>query len=225
VGKKRVRSVLTQSARARRPGAFTELLERRVLLNAISLAAGIEYPMLKPPQVMASADFNGDGKLDLAMADSDGKVASVLLGAGDGSFATDIDTTVSGGTVRALQAGDFNADGKMDLAVCLTSGFMKGSVAVFLGNGNGTFQNQRNCTVNADAWNVATADFDNDGKSDLAVLNAASVSILRSNGDGTFQPKNDYSGTGWTMAVGDFNGDGNADLAVLGTTTTVTVLQ
>lgn len=200
-------------------------------ITAVSLSRTDEATGVSPNAVLA-ADFNGDGKLDLAVANGGSNILSILLGNGDGTFTVSA-TPSTGAVPHSLAVGDFNKDGKLDLAVANAS---DNSVSVFLGNGDGTFQAQASYAVgNAPAYVVA-ADFDRDGKLDLAVTNQvdATVSILLGKGDGTFQvpaspfaavPANasvkDVAG----VAVGDFNGDNKLDLAVTNTSNdTVSVL-
>jgi len=173
------------------------------------------YPYMSPASV-AVGDFNGDGKADLATANQFGNV-SVLLGNGDGTFETAAHYPAGAGAV-AVAVGDFNGDGKADL---VTVNYADNSLSVLLGNGDGTFQASVNYTLATFPYvspdSVAVADFNGDGKADLAVANASagSVSVLLGKGDGTFQAKVDYpAGTDPTsVLVGDFNGDGKADLA------------
>jgi hypothetical protein len=158
------------------------------------------------------ADFNGDGKLDLAVANlSSSNSVNLLLGNGDGSFHAA--PNVVPGLSRSVAVGDFNGDGKPDLAV---AGLLRSRVSVVLGNGDGSFQAPKNYAVGTNPSSVAVGDFDGDGKPDLVVANTGSdtVSVLLGNGDGTFQaaqqlpvPSDPIS-----LAVGDFNGDGRLDV-------------
>ena len=167
------------------------------------------------PYSVAVADFNGDGKADLAIANAHSDTVSVLLGNGDGSFQTEVPYTV-GNAPQSVVAGDVNGDGIVDLVVVNTG---DSNLEVLLGNGNGTFRSGGTFMVQANPLDVVIGDFNLDGKLDLAVANgpnSAGVSILLGNGDGTFQAFAPYAaGTNAnSLAVGDFNGDGKPDLAV-----------
>jgi VCBS repeat protein/centrosomal CEP192-like protein len=185
------------------------------------------YLAATDPVSVAVADFNGDGYLDLAVADrncsggppcAQGTV-SILLGNGDGTFQGHVEYPTAPGP-NSVTVGDFNGDGKLDLAVAAGDGGTGTQVSVLLGNGDGTFQSPVSYTVGLNPVAVATADFNNDGKLDLAVVNngsSGSVSILLGNGDGTFQTHVDYPTASLphgSLAVGDFNDDGQLDLAV-----------
>src|ERR1700674_3445380 len=96
------------------------------------------YPAGTSPYSVAIGDFNGDGKMDLAVADSeDGQTGrvNILLGNGDGTFQPFVSYAAEAGTTFVV-SGDFNGDGKLDLAVTNLYG---NSVSVLLGNGDGTF--------------------------------------------------------------------------------------
>ena len=166
------------------------------------------------PDSIAVGDFNGDGKLDLAVASSARGSVSILLGNGDGTFQAAVEY-LAVSNPSSVAVGDFNGDGKLDVVVA-NSG--SNNVSVLLGNGDGTFQNALDFNVGSSPSSVAVGDFNGDGKLDLAVANNASgnVSILLGNGDGTFQPAADFDAGSdpSSVAVGDFNGDGRLDLAV-----------
>ena len=162
---------------------------------------------------LVAGDFNGDGKLDLAV--STGATLSILLGKGDGTFTvTTFPTTAQ--FVGTLVAGDFNGDGKLDLAF---PDPFHGVVHLLLGNGDGTFSEVSTTAVGTNPVWAAAGDFNGDGKLDLAVVNQAgkNVSILLGNGDGTFSRKPSVKvGTKPNaVTVADFNGDGKLDLAVV----------
>ena len=209
---------------------------------------------------VALGDFNGDGKLDLAVLTSydiskplpigiTGEV-TLLLGNGDGTFTLGQGYPVT--WPMSLAVGDFNGDGKLDLVVasCAISILFapdctKGSVAVMLGNGDGTFQHGPSYPplVNFAAGSftsppfvqiiqpqlLAVGDFNGDGTPDLTVANYGdgTVGVLLGYGDGTFQPMTSYASglNPSSVVVGDFNGDGKLDLAASdGGANTISVL-
>jgi uncharacterized protein (UPF0548 family) len=176
---------------------------------------------------VAVGDFNGDGKLDLAVANGDGDTVSIRLGNGTGTF-TNAPDVVVGGSPTSVAVGGFNGDGKLDLAVANGDG---STVSIRLGTGDGTFTNAPDVVVGSLPFSVAVGDFNGDGKPDLATANSGngsnSVSIRLGNGDGTFTnaPDVPVGITPASVAVGDFNGDGKPDLAVANEdSNTVTVL-
>jgi hypothetical protein len=179
------------------------------------------------------ADFNRDGKLDLAVT------GSILLGNGDGTFQGPVSYVTGGDNPQSLAVGDFNGDGVPDLAVANFGNIFAGrgaSVSILLGNSEGSFQPAVNYpfvrTGSPDlghlpgSISVVGADFNGDGVPDLAVATVklrddfgddGQVGVLLGNGDGTFQAAITYdagSALPIVLAAGDFNGDGKADLAV-----------
>ncbi|HEX8816885.1 MAG TPA: FG-GAP-like repeat-containing protein [Terriglobales bacterium] len=170
------------------------------------------------PVAMAVGDFNGDGKLDIAVANQCGgdytcrsaSTVSVLLGDGAGGF-TLASTLPVGSSSVSIAAGDFNDDRKLDLAVgCSESD----AVYIFLGDGKGKFTLAS--TPAFGGGPLALGDFNGDGKLDLAVENGyVGVSVLLGDGTGNFALGSAPWGGAFVtgMAAGDFNGDGRLDLA------------
>ena len=184
---------------------------------------------------IATGDFNGDGKQDIAVA-AGLSFIDVLLGNGNGTFQAPVSYSIGTGLEGyQLTTGDFNGDGNLDLAVTYPESSSNTSgVAILLGNGNGTFKpatsylfgNHGSASTSA---SIVAADFNHDGKLDLAVtgIDDSTVDILLGNGNGTFAPAVNYAvGINPTgIAVGDFNADGNVDLAVTNASSgTVSVL-
>jgi len=169
------------------------------------------------PGSMVAADFNGDGKLDLALIGNavNNGGAVILLGNGDGTFVTGqpINSTAGFGLIAT---GDFNGDGIPDLVMAST--FDLGGYTVFLGKGDGTFAPlPTNASLTSYPNSVAVGDFNRDGVLDLAFSDLGGIKIFLGNGDGTFN-ETSASPIGTTgelsgLKTGDFNGDGKLDIA------------
>ncbi|HYM75013.1 MAG TPA: FG-GAP-like repeat-containing protein [Candidatus Dormibacteraeota bacterium] len=172
------------------------------------------YAVGTQPIPIVTADFNGDGKLDLAVANFADSTISILLGNGDGTFQPQ-NTLAVGTNPISVATGDFNGDGKLDLAVADRA---VDTVSVLLGNGDGTFQAPLSFTTGLTPGYVVAGDFNGDGILDLAVANTGdgTVSILVGNGDGTFQTQTTFpaGANPYSVVAADFNGDGKLDLAV-----------
>jgi len=191
---------------------------------AVSYAAASRA--VPDPVAVVVADFDGDGKPDLAVANRAISRVSVLLGNGDGTFRAAVDygaASVSDAGPVSLAVGDFDGDAKLDLAVLNHSA---SKLSVLLGKGDGTFRtavdNDSGAVGARGPISMAAGDFNGDGKPDLAAVNhhTDKLSVLLGKGDATFQAAVDYQAGAAVLsgpvavAVGDFNGDGKPDLAV-----------
>jgi len=179
----------------------------------------VDYGASYGPHSVITADFNNDGKLDLAVANGQYGEVFILIGNGDGTFGGG-PVIYIGSNPQWLVAGDFNGDGKVDLAVAsYGADDTTGTVAILLGNGDGSFQLPVYYPAGINPFGVMAADLNHDGFLDLAVVDnngSFGVSVLFGNGDGTFQPAMLFP-TGRNPRVGaiaDFNADGNPDIAV-----------
>jgi len=193
------------------------------LKHSMEYSVGVLY--------LVSADFNGDGILDLALAWDHG--IYVMLGNGDGSFQKPRTVFSSTNFLGGCSFGpsffvtDFNRDGKADLAYCERDYPQnKGKIWVLLGNGDGTFKKPTSLTVHPyqGAFSFGVGDFNSDGKTDLMAnywtsgnFNQSETDLFLGNGDGTFQPKKiiNLPGQPYNAESGivpaDFNSDGLLD--------------
>ena len=172
-----------------------------ILLNLgnNTFAPAISYATGPGPTSVVAADFNGDGKPDLAIADSQlsprlepsGSI-TVLLNRGDGTFQAGVKYD-TGPNPMALVTGDFNNDGKLDLAVAANVDTV-GMTSIFLGNGDGGFQRSADYLEGFGITALALADFNGDGRADLAVVSNLNqtVFLLKGVGDGAFQVQGTY---------------------------------
>ncbi len=134
------------------------------LAGPASCGAPSLYAVGTSPSAVIAADWNGDGKLDLAVANTGAGSFSFLLGAGDGSFGASVETACHQ-SPGALAAGDWNGDGKLDLAVANT---FSDDVSVFLGDDAGNFQPVASFATVMAPLALVAADFNGDGRLDLA---------------------------------------------------------
>jgi len=174
------------------------------------------------PQTLITADFNSDGKLDLAVVTP--KAIAILMNNGDGTFQTATYSSAGNGIV-GLAAADFNGDGKLDLAVANQGTHLEqksGSVSILLGNGDGTFYQTTYLATVATPAAIQAADLNGDGKADIIVsgfgtaFGGGALASLLGNGDGTFQSPIFFSAGDavFDIYVADLNRDGKPDLLV-----------
>lgn len=173
------------------------------------------------PSSLAAADLNGDGHIDLAVADSGNNTVSVLLGNGDGTFRQRTDYSTGSDPVY-VALGDFNNDGAEDIAVANEAG---NSISIYYNQENdsgaplGTFVagTTRDFSAGNGPACIAVADYDLDGTEDLAVSDFAdnAVTVLLNNGDESFTALSELPvGNGpVSITSADFNDDGRPDLA------------
>jgi hypothetical protein len=206
--------------------SFEDQSSGNTILSAVSLDSATltngfapqrNYAVGINPYGVRTADLNGDGIPDLAVANQNSANVSVLLGNGDGTFAAAVSYPAGAGPSWVV-IGDFNRDGIPDLAV---TNYTDNTVSILLGDGNGTFQPQQTFPTGSLPISVAIGDFNGDGIPDLAVANYSagpgSVSILLGKGDGTFQPQQQTFAAGdapYGIAVVDLENNGTQDLIV-----------
>ena len=177
------------------------------------------YPTGGSPARTVSADFNRDGKLDVVALNTNG-VLSLLPGSGNGALGTpQMIATLPAftGSTPLLKAADFNGDGNPDLVILQSPG---NTVQVFLGHGDGTFAAPVNIADGLSAAGaLATGDFNNDGKADIAVTSGTSISVLLGTSLGTFAKPivtvtNLTASGSLVLALGDLNSDSRLDALV-----------
>ena len=191
---------------------------------AVALEVVGNHAVGDDPWSLATCDLNGDGRVDLAVPNSDSDDVTILLGVGDGTFLPASPVPVGGGPFWVAVA-DLDGDGHEDLA---TANIGSDDVSVALGLGGAVFGPAQHFPVGVDPTAVVIADLDSDGVVDLAVAEPSEVRVMIGVGDGTFLAGQTYpAGFPWTIYAADLDDDGSDDL-ILGNTffvETVTVLM
>lgn len=191
----------------------------RVLLNlgGRNWATPIDFPHGTRPHDIAVGDFNGDGAIDLAVVNNtsppNGTLA-IYLNDGTGHFTPGASYQIH--TPLGCTVADINKDGRLDIGVGYYSNGTNDGVQIFMGNGNGTFTP----TANYPGGNVALfpvfADFNKDGRLDLAfsVVFSDRISVYTGIGNGTFTGGLNYATTGYPskMFSADVDLDGSLDI-------------
>lgn len=137
-----------------------------------SFGPPVAFDTNNAPRDVQVADLNDDGHMDLVVAYVIADLVGVHLGNSTGTFAPAINSVLGTGLIE-IQPADMDSDGKLDL-VAATFGTQPQSIAVSLGNGDGTFDTQNNFPSGNGPVSVVVADFDNDSGPDVAAVHSAS---------------------------------------------------
>jgi hypothetical protein len=174
---------------------------------------------------IAQADFTGSGILDLVTANTSADTISVLLGNGDGSFQAPVNYAV-GHLPQFVATADLTGNGIQDIIVATAGTNVHGTITVFLGNGDGTFQAPITFDPGLPFFfprSMAVGEFDGDSVPDLAIAyegaaGGAGILVLAGNGNGTFRTLTNLSLSNLNLtgsaqlAVADLRGNGTDDL-------------
>jgi hypothetical protein len=172
------------------------------------------------PYTVGTADFDGDGDQDIAVAAETDELVTVLLNDGSAAFTTAPGSPVSSGSrPEGMAIADVDGDGNADIAITNQSA---AQVTVLLGDGAGGLTPAAGSPVptGAQPYGIVTADFNRDAAPDLAVANSGdgTVSVLLGDGSGGFTPAPGSPLAGFSGAIGlaaaDLDGDAAPDLAV-----------
>lgn len=201
---------------------FLEALEHRTVP-----VAGVYFVPTSPPTLTTGTnpdsvdvgDVNGDGRVDIIVANYTSNDVSVFLGNGNGTYQTPLTFSVSSNPTSVI-VDDFNNDCKLDIA---TSSFSSNNICVLLntgldGDNTVSFGPQILSAAGNGIKALAQIDFDGDTNLDLFAVNSKSnnISLLLGKGDGSFGPEQTFAvGTNpVALAIGDINGDGRPDVLV-----------
>jgi hypothetical protein len=176
-------------------------------------------------QSVALGDLDGNGTLDVAIAQANAYAVAVMRGVGDGTFGCPASFPIETGS-ESLALSDFDRNGRLDVAAAVSYG--NGGVALLEGAGDATFTTAPSTKAGFQPWTIATGDVNHDRKPDLVVGNdGASVSVLIGHGDMSFDPAVQYDTFGnsvGAVALGDLNGDKNLDIVAVETWSFVVLL-
>ena len=172
------------------------------------------------PIWISVGDFNRDNQLDIATANYNGNNVGILLGYGNGSFASVVTYSAGDGSLpQCISVGDFNNDNISDIAV---ANYGTNNIVVLFGFGDGSFLlgSAYSTGSGSSPYALATGDFNKDGRLDIAVANSKSSTVGIFLGDDhqpfagvTTYPVGDGSQP-HSLALGDFNNDSWLDIVV-----------
>ena len=181
---------------------------------------GRHYPAGKEPNFVTLADVNGDGKLDVIVANSGDSTVSVFLGDGHGGLVPAPGSPFAAGpSPNDIAVADFNRDGKLDLAI---ANHTAKQFTLLLGDGHGGFHpapgSPFTIATRPHSHGIAAGDFNGDGNIDVTIEDWGDDKVVVVLGDG----KGGFSTPGTQYPVGrhpyerlraaDMNGDGRADI-------------
>jgi FG-GAP-like repeat len=186
-------------------------------------AAGSPFACGKSPNDIATGDFNGDGHLDLVIANTETPYLTVLLGDGKGGFVPSAHSpfdTHSYPHVHGVAVADFNGDGKLDV---VTDSWGHDQILMFLGDGEGNLNLPGHVfkTGKRPYQRLRSADFNKDGRPDVVTtdMDENAVTVLLGDGKGGLgdAPGSPFPAgrAPWAVAVDDMNHDGIPDLVVV----------
>jgi hypothetical protein len=167
------------------------------------------------PAGLLLSEVTSDRALDVMVA-CDGLGASLWLFAGKGDGTLLPARSIVSASSATLAGGDYNGDGKYDLAVPYFA-FAANGIGFLLGKGDGTFTNNGSQGLNSGSFGISSADFNADGKTDLAVTqyDDSTVAVMANQGGKFASPRYVSAGAGpHSVVAADFNGDSKADLVV-----------
>jgi hypothetical protein len=222
----RRRAFVHGSSRCRSSTRFIETLEPRSLLSVATFAPAVRFDLAPFTRSFVTADFNNDGRPDIAAVNTADNAVTTLLNDGNGAFTRAPRLGVN--LPRAIAAADFNHDGLVDLAVSTTDG-TNPLLDVFSGLGNGTFATPpaHYRMISGASYMIAT-DLNGDGFADIVTVNRNRIGVWLNLGNGTFGAPSYYDVGGERptfVAAADLNNDGVPDLIVArGRRGSVTVL-
>jgi hypothetical protein len=167
-------------------------------------------------RTLCNSDFNGDGLIDLAVANYSSNNVSILFGNGNGQFSLQTNYLVGNSPVKIVSA-DFNGDNLMDLAVANAG---SNNLSILLNIGSGIFSTPINYTLTSSPMTIATSDLDGDNKADIILKSMGTYQnlvFLKGNGNGTFAVNSAYNiayGPKSSVNISDYNNDGKPDFSV-----------
>jgi hypothetical protein len=177
------------------------------------------------PYSIAANDFNNDGQLDIAVANSGTNNVGIFLGYGNGSFVSQTTYSISSGSnPHSIIIGDFNKDNQLDIAV---SNYDANNVSIFIGYGDGSFATPTTHSTGVDSgpFGMTVGDFDNNNQSDIAVANFGTNNVFVLIGYSMIQSQNPtaYSTGDGSLpsetVIGDLNNDTQLDIVVINVAT------